>query len=107
MLSFIKVDTIRVTDDISSLFLRFLVDYTLVLLLDTVPTLDIAFLDSVFSFLITSSLTFMPSTPFQSVIYCNKNLKIAILSYTRVSFARLGLILVAILLVISTTISSF
>ena len=107
MLSFTKVDTVRVTDDVSLLFLRFLVDYIPVLLLDTVPTSDVAFLDSVFSFLITSSLAFMPSTPFQSMIYRDKNLKIAILSYTRVSFARLGSMLVVILLVISTTISSF
>ncbi len=64
MLLFTKVDTIRVIDDILLLFLRFLVDYTLVLLLDTVLTLDVAFLDSVFSFLITSSLVFMPSTLF-------------------------------------------
>ncbi len=64
MLSFTEVDTIRVTDDVLSLFLRFLVDCTLVLLLDTVPVSDVAFLDSVFSFLITSSLAFMPSTPF-------------------------------------------
>src|SRR6266536_2159018 len=107
MLSFTEVNTVRVIDNISSLFLHFLVDCILVLLLNTIPMLDIAFLDSVFSFLITSSLAFMPSTPFQSVIYYNKNLKIVILSYTRVSSTRLGLILAAILLVISTTISSF
>ncbi len=64
MLSFTKVDTVRVTDDVSSLFLCFLVDCILVLLLDTVPVSDVAFLDSVFSFLIASSPAFMPSIPF-------------------------------------------